>query len=131
MTWLIIPWLQPETCLHAVPFFPMDPADGVVDRAVGLVDMAYGAVPRTPRLGHVFCPSGIVMRLIQQLQSLAEAAIGSHAYIDRRMIGEILAVIDRCPLDLGDRCIDLTNCMFFILLYGRPGDLVQISPRQT
>jgi hypothetical protein len=109
----------------------MNPADGIVDCAVGLVDMAYGAIPHTPRLRHVFCPGGIVMRLIQQLQSLAEAAIGSHAYIDGRMIGEILAVIDRGPLDLGDRCIDLTNCMFFIPLYRWPGDLVQISARQT
>ena len=71
------------------------------------------------------------MRLIQQLQGLAEAAVGTHAYIDRRMIREILAVIDRGPLDLADRGIDLTNCMFFIPLYGRPCNLVQISARQT
>ena len=91
----------------------------------------YGAIPHAPGLGHIFCPCGIVMCLIQQLQSFAEAAVGTHAYIDRRVIFEILAVIDRGPLDLADGCIDLTNRMFFIPLNGRPCNLVQISASQT
>ncbi len=114
-----------------VPLFPTDPADGIVHRSVGLVDVVYSAIPQPSGLGHVFCPRGIVMRLIQQLQSLAEAAVGTHAYIDGRVICEIFAVIDRGPLDLIDGCIDLTNRMFFIPLNGRPCDLVQISARQT
>ncbi len=61
---------------------------------MGLVDMVHSSIPHASGLGHVFCPCGIVVRLIQQLQSLAEAAVGTHAYIDWRVIGEILAIID-------------------------------------
>ena len=120
-----------EVFLHTIPLFPMDPADGIVHRSVGLVDVVYSSIPHPSGLRYVFCPRGIVVRLIQQLQSLAEAAVGMHAYINGRVIREILAVIDRGPLDLIDGRIDLTNRMFLIPLNGRPCDLVQISARQT
>ena len=105
--------------------------DGVVHRAVGLVDVVNSPIPHTSCLGYVFCPRGVVVCLIQQLQSLAEAPVGTHAYIDGRVIFEILAIIDRSPLDLGDRGIDLTNRMFFIPLDGWPCNLVQIGTRQS
>jgi hypothetical protein len=117
--------------LHTAPLFPMRSPDGIVHRAVGLVDVVYSAIPHAPRLGYVFCLCGIVVCPIQQLQSLAEAPVGTHAYIDGRVIFEVLAVIDRGPLDLGDCGIDLTNRMFFVPLNGWPCNLVQIGARQT
>ena len=128
---------QPEVChpanalLHTVPLFPMDPTNGIVDCAVRLVNVPYSAIPHTPRLGHVFCPRGIVMGLIQQFQCLAESAIGTHVGIDRRVIGKILAIVDRGALDLVDRCIDFADRVFFIPLNRRPGDLIQVSASEA
>ena len=117
-----------ELRLHPSPLFPTHLADGIIHRTVRLVDVDNSAIPHAPRLRNVFCPCGIVMRLIQQLQGLAEAAIRTHVDINRRMIFKILAVIDRGSLDLADSCIDLTNCLFFISLNRRLSDLVQVSP---
>ncbi len=72
----------------------MDGSDGVVYGSVGLVDVVHSPIPQASGLGNVFCPSGIVVRPIQQLQSFAEAAVGTHANIDWRVIGKILAIID-------------------------------------
>jgi hypothetical protein len=109
----------------------MDGSDCVVYGTVGLVDVVHSTIPHASGLGNVFCPSGIVVRLIQQFQSFAEAAVRTHANIDWRVIGEILAIIDRSSLDLGDRSIDFADRMFFILLNGRPSDLIQIGASQT
>jgi hypothetical protein len=53
-----------DECLHTAPLFPMRCPDGIVHRAVGLIDMVYSAIPHAPRLGYVFCLCGIVMRLV-------------------------------------------------------------------
>src|SRR5580698_9011961 len=105
----------------------MDPADSVVHRAMGLVDVMYSSIPHASGLGHVFCLRSIVMRPVEQLQSLAEAAIRSHVYIHSRMISEILTIINRGLLDLADGCIDLANRMFFVPLNRRPCNLVQVG----
>jgi hypothetical protein len=93
-----------ELLLHTSPLFPTDSANGVVHGAVSLVDVDNSAIPHPPRLRNIFGSCSIVMRLIQQFQGLAEAAVGTHAYINLRVIFEILAVIDRSPLDLADGC---------------------------
>jgi len=99
-------------------------ADSIIHRAVRLVDVNDSPVPHAPRLGNIFCPCGIVMCFVQQLQGLAEAAIGAHARIDRRVIFEILAVVDRGPLDLADGCIDRIG------RGGRPGGVPELAGRK-
>ena len=59
----------------------MDPADSIVHRAVRLIDMMDGPVAHTSRLGNILCTCRVVMCLVQQLQRLAEAAVGTHARI--------------------------------------------------
>ena len=83
-----------ELRLHASPLFPTDSANGVVHGAVSLVDVDNCAIPHPSRLGNILGSCSIVMRLIQQFQGLAKAAVGTHPCINRRVIFEILAVID-------------------------------------
>ena len=71
------------------------------------------------------------VRLIQQLQRFTEAAVGTHADVDLRVILQILTVIDGGHLDLIDCRIDFADCMFFVPLDGRPCNLVKISAGQT
>lgn len=56
--------LKAEHSLHTAPLVPMYPADGIIHRAMGLVDMVHRAITHTPGLGYILSPCGIVMCLI-------------------------------------------------------------------
>jgi hypothetical protein len=94
--------------------------DQVIDNAVGFVDMVESAIAQTAHGGIILFAGDIVMRLVEQLQRAVKAAGAVHSSINRRMISQILAIINRSALDLSDSFVDLVDGMilFFVHVMG-------------
>jgi hypothetical protein len=104
--------------------------DQVIDDAVGFVDVVESAIPQTAHRGIILFAGDIVVRLIEQLQRAVKAAGTVHSSINRRMISQILAIINRSAFDLSDGFIDLVDGMilFFIHVMGESG-ILQVGAR--
>jgi len=79
------------------------------------VDVMKGAIPKTPHGRVIFFPGDVIVSFIQQLLRAVKAAGASHLCVDRRMIVQILAVVNRSPLNFVDGFVDLVNGVLFIL----------------
>jgi hypothetical protein len=74
----------------------------------------------------------VVPRRVEQLQRSMIAASALHVVVDRRVVVQVLAVIDRSPLDLCDRIINLCDSVVFLAIHAaRPGPTLQMSARMT
>jgi hypothetical protein len=62
------------------------------------LDVFGSAVPQLTNLGAVFLFLNVVMRLLQRLDGAQQAA-AMLSHIDHRMIIEVLAMVNRGPLD--------------------------------
>ena len=91
--------------------------DQVVDDVMRLVDVMKSAVSKAPDGRVIFLPGDIIVRFIQQFLSTVEAAGAIHPSIDRRMIAETLAVVDRSSLYLIGRFVDLANGVLFFFVH--------------
>jgi len=91
--------------------------DQVIDNAVRFVDMAEGAIAQTAYGRIIFFAGDIIVRLVEQFQGAVIAASVSHVRIDRRMVIQILAIINRSALDLSDGSIDLGDGVILLSIH--------------
>src|SRR5580693_5792083 len=104
--------------------------DQVIDDAVGFVDVPEGAIAQTAYGRIILFAGNIVVRFVEQFQSAVIAAGAVHMRIDRRMIVQILAIVNRSALDLSKGFVDLVNGMLFFLVHVMSGSQVlQVSAR--
>jgi hypothetical protein len=89
----------------------------MIDDAVGFVDVVQGAIAKTAHRRVIFFPGNVIVSFVQEFHRAVKAAGPVHAGIDRRMIVQILAVVNRGPLDFVDGFVDLVNGVLFFLVH--------------
>jgi hypothetical protein len=104
--------------------------DQVIDDAVRFVDVPDGAIAQTTHRRVIFFTGDIVVRFVQQFQRAMIAAGAFHVRIDRRVIVQILAVINGSPLDFVDGFVNLFDGVLFFFVHVMGGSQVlQVSAR--
>ena len=68
--------------------------DQVIDDAMRFVNVMQGAIPKAPREWIIFFPRDVIVSFIQQFLRAVKAAGASHLCVDRRMIVQILAIVN-------------------------------------
>jgi hypothetical protein len=102
--------------------------DQVIDDAVRFVDVVEGAIAQTTHGGIIFFAGDIIVRLVEQFQSTVIAASAFYVRIDRRMVIQILAIINRSVLDLSDGFVDLLHGVIFFSIHAAgPSCGLQVS----
>ncbi len=81
------------------------------------VNMIESAVAKSTGRGYVFGMGKIVMRFAEQPFCIVEAIHAGQVCIDRRMVVEVLAVIDGGTFDLADSSVDLLDRAGFAIIY--------------
>jgi hypothetical protein len=94
------------------------------------VDVMKGAVPKPTHGWIIFFAGDVIVSFIQQFHRAVKAAGAIHACIDRRMIVQVLAVVNRSPLNFVDGFINLVDGVFFFFVHVMGGSQVfQMSAR--
>jgi hypothetical protein len=89
--------------------------DGFFDVVVRFVDVHKGALLEPLREGIVFFLRDIVVGFVDELESPVETAAPVETSVNRRMIVDVLAVVDGGFLDFVDGLIDLVNGMLLLV----------------
>jgi len=106
--------------------------DQAFDDVMGFVDMAEGAIAQTAHRRIVFFAGNIIVRLVEQFQGAAIAASVPNARIDRRMVIQILAIVNRSALDLSDGFVDLFDGVILFSIHpAGPCPAFQMSARMA
>jgi hypothetical protein len=84
---------------------------------VGFVDVMKSAIPETLNGRVIFFPGNVIVGLIQELLRTTEAARAIHSRINRRMIIQVLAVVNRGTLDFVDGFVDLVDGVLFLFVH--------------
>ena len=92
-----------------------DDVDALIYFVNGLVDVSEGALLQALREGIILFASDILMRLLEKLLGPVQTACVIETGIHRRMVVQILAVIDRSSLDLVNGVVDCVDCFFFFV----------------
>jgi len=104
--------------------------DDVTDDAVRLVDVVDGAIAQAADGRIVFFASDIIVRLVEQFQRAMKAAPAIHVGIDRRMVFQVLAIINGGALDFPNGFVNLIDSVLFLpVLVCGVGPLAQVSAR--
>jgi hypothetical protein len=93
----------------------------VIDDAVGFVDVVDGAIAKAAHGRIIFFPGDVIVSFIQKFHRAVKAAGPVHMGVDRRMIVQILAVVNRGALDFVDGFVDLANGMLFFFVHVMSG----------
>jgi hypothetical protein len=102
--------------------------DQVIDDAMRFVDVMKGTIPKPPHGRVIFFPGDVIVSFIEQFHRAVKAAGAVHPYVDWRMIVQILAVVDRSPLNFVDGFIDLVNGVLFFFVHVMGGSqILQMS----
>jgi hypothetical protein len=111
-------------------FLPVILHDQVIDDAACLVNVMDGAIAQTTDPRIIFFAGNIVVRLVEQFERAMEAASAIHVGVDRRMVFQALAVINRGILNFPDGLIDFLDGMLFfaVHMFGRC-ELAEVSAR--
>jgi hypothetical protein len=106
--------------------------DDVIDDAMRLIDVMNGAIAQSADGGIIFLAGDIVVRFVEQFEGAVKAAFAIHVGIDRRMVFQILAIVDGGVLDFANGFVDLFNrSLFFIIDAIGRRELAQMSSRVT
>jgi len=104
----------------------------MIDDAMGFVDVMERTVAQTARRGIIFLAGDIVVRLVEQFQRTVIATLTAHMSIDRGMIIQVLAVINRSVFDLSDGAVNFVDgALFFVIDAVGRREPVQVSPGVT
>lgn len=102
--------------------------DQVFDDAVRFVDVVDCAIAQAAHRRIVFFAGDIIVRLVEQFQGTVIAASASHVRIDRRMVVQTLAIVNRSVLDLFDGFVDLGDGVIFFSIHAAgPGSALEMS----
>jgi hypothetical protein len=88
--------------------------DGFFNVVVSFVNVQERAFLQALGESVVFLFAYVVMRFVQQLQCAVQSAAPRHVRVNRRMIVEILAVVDGSFLNLVDGFVDFVNGFLFL-----------------
>ena len=92
-----------------------------------LVDVLHRPPLQALRKTIVLFPRDIVVCGVEQFQGAVPAAKPVQPGVDRRVIVQILAVVNRSPLDLVDGRVDFTDRSLFPFTQGSVAGLFQVS----
>lgn len=98
--------------------------DQFIDDVVSFVDVLKRSIPETPNGGVIFFSGDVIVSLIQKFLRTPKAARAVHSRIDRRMIVQVLAVVNRGTLDFIDGFVDLVDGVLFLLVHVMSGNQV-------
>jgi hypothetical protein len=102
--------------------------DQAIDDVVRFVDVAEGAIAQTAHRWIIFFAGDIVVRLVEQFQGAVIAASAIYVRIDRRVIIQILAIVNRSVLDLCDGFVDFFDGVIFFPIHAAgPCSTLQVS----
>lgn len=87
---------------------------GVAREMARGVEVAEDARLKTSRGWIVFLSRAVAVSFVQQVERLVEAIGPAEAGVDRRMVVEVLAVVDRGVLDFVDRGVDFVDGVILI-----------------
>jgi hypothetical protein len=90
-----------------------DDADGFADFVLGAIDVAKGTLLQALSEGVVFFVSDVLVSLAEQLLGAMQTARVIEAGINRRMIVQVLTIIDRGLLDFSNSSVDLIDGFLF------------------
>jgi len=121
----------PETCNRPKQLLVVGSLhDQVIDDAVGFVDVMDRAITQTAHGRIVFFPGDVIVGFVQQFQGAMKAAGAVHSHIDRRMIVQVLAVVNCSPPNFVDGFVNLFNgVLFFFIHVMSGGRVLQMSAR--
>ncbi len=88
--------------------------NGFFDVLVRFVDVLESALLEALGEGVVFFLGDIVVGLVDEFECAVETSAPIEARVNRRMIVQILAVVDGCLLDFVDGFIDFVNGFLFL-----------------
>ena len=91
--------------------------DQFIDDVVGFVDVKKSAIAKTPNGGVIFFSGDVIVSLVQKFLRTTESARAVHSRIDRRMIAQVLAVVNRGTLDFVDSFVDLVYGVLLLLVH--------------
>jgi hypothetical protein len=91
--------------------------DQVIDDAMCFVYVMKGAIPKTPDGRVIFFSGDVVVGFIQQFLGTVKTASPIHSCIDRRMIAQVLIVVNRSPLNFVDGFVDLVDGVLFFFIH--------------
>jgi hypothetical protein len=91
--------------------------DQMIDDAMGFVDVVQRSVAKTAHGRVIFFPGNVIVSFIQKFHGAVKAAGAVHSGIDWGMIVQVLAVVNRCPLDFVDGFVDLVDGVLFFLVH--------------
>jgi hypothetical protein len=91
--------------------------DQFIDDVMGFVDVIKGAIPKTPNGGIIFFSGDVIVSLIQEFLRTTEAARAVHSRVDRRMIVQVLAVVNRGTFDFVDGFVDLVDGVLLLFVH--------------
>ena len=104
--------------------------DQVFDDAVRFVDMFQRAMTQSMGKAVIFFFRDVVMRLVKQFERPVIAAFVSEMRIDRRMVIQILAIVNGSVLDLCDGFVDLGDGVILFSIHpAGPCLALQMSAR--
>jgi hypothetical protein len=89
----------------------------MIDDAVGFVNVMKRAISQTAHGRVIFFPSDVIVGSIQQFHRAVIAAGAIHSCIDRRVIVQVLAVIDRSPLDFVDGVVNFFDSVLLFSIH--------------
>jgi hypothetical protein len=100
----------------------------MIDDAMGLVDVVQGSVAKTANGRVVFFPGNVIVSFVQEFHGAVIAAGAIHVRIDRRVIVQVLAVVNRRSFDFVDGFVDLVDGVFFFFVHVMSGcQVFQVS----
>ncbi len=104
--------------------------DQAFDDVVRFIDVLQGATTQPVGKTVIFLFRDVVMCPIEQFERFAIAAPAVNVRINRRMVIQILAIIDRSALDLVDCFVDLGDGVIFFPIHpAGPCPALQMSAR--
>jgi len=89
----------------------------MIDHAVRFVDVVQGAVAQAAHRGIVLLAGNVIVRLIQQFERAVKTAGPVHVFVDRRVIVQVLAVVNRGPFDFVDGAVNLVDGALFLFVH--------------
>jgi hypothetical protein len=101
----------------------------MIDDAMSFVDVMEGAIPKTAYGRVIFFPGDVIVSFVQQFHGTVKAAGAVHSGINRRVVVQILAIVNRGMLNFFNGFVNLFDGVLFFLVHVMSwSQVLQMSP---